>query len=229
MAERLEFQNSIGQRAFGYVAVPAGGSGPGVLVIQEWWGLIPQIERTCDRLAEAGFVALAPDLYGGLEVPLDEPDEAAKAMMALEIPRAAADLSGALDVLAERSSSERYGVIGFCMGGGLALMLAAQQPDRVGAVIPCYGVFAWGEGKAEPADIQAAVQIHCAGEDTAFTPAAAEELAGALSASGHSVELHLYPRCDHAFFNEDRPEVFDEDAAGLLFERSVAFLHDHLD
>ena len=228
MAERLQFENALGQRAFGYLATPTSGSGPGVLVIQEWWGLVPQIERTCDRLAEAGFVALAPDLYGGLEVPLGEPDEAAKAMMALQIPQATADLAGALDVLAERSTSERFGVIGFCMGGGLALMLAAREPDKVAAVVPCYGVYAWEEGKAAPKDIKAAVQIHCAGKDDFFPPGAAEELAGALGGRGRTVELHLYPDCDHAFFNEDRPEVYNEVAATALFERAVGFLHANL-
>ncbi len=228
MAERIEFENAQGQRAFGYLATPPSGSGPGVLVIQEWWGLIPQIERTADRLAAAGFVALAPDLYGGLEVPLSEPDEAAKAMMELEIPRAAADLEGAVDVLAERSSSERVGVLGFCMGGGLALMLATVLPDRIGAVVPCYGVHVWNEGQADPSRIEAAVQIHCAGKDDYFTPADAEALAGALGAQDKSVELHLYPECHHAFFNEDRPEVYDAEAAAQLFDRAVTFLHRHL-
>jgi carboxymethylenebutenolidase len=148
--------------------------------------------------------------------------------MELEIPRAAAELSGAVDVLAGRSSGEQVGVIGFCMGGGLALMLATLRPDRVGAVVPCYGVHAWDEGKADPDLIEAAVQIHCAGLDDYFTPADAEALVGALGARERAVELHLYPEQHHAFFNEERPEVYDEAAAELLFSRAVGFLHDQL-
>lgn len=228
MARRIEFQTAEGHRAFGYLATPPSGTGPGVVVIQEWWGLIPQIERTADRLAEAGFVALAPDLYGGIEVPLDEPDDAAKAMMELEIPSAAADLSGAIDALLAHSSGDAVGVIGFCMGGGLALMLATLRPDAVAAVISCYGVHAWDEGKADPAAIAAAVQIHCAGRDDFFTPADAEALAGALGSRGQNVELHVYANQAHAFFNEDRPEVYDQAAGELLFTRAVGFLSAHL-
>jgi carboxymethylenebutenolidase len=197
-------------------------------VIPEWWGLIPQVEHTCDRLAEAGFFALAPDLFGGEEVPLSEPDEAAKAMMALEIPRAAADLSGALDALKARSATRSTGVLGFCMGGGLALMLSATRPDAVGAVVSCYGVHPWAEGAPDLSAIEAAVQVHCAGRDDFFSVEAAEQLVGTLAALGNEVELHVYPERDHAFFNEDRPEVYDADDAGLLFDRTVSFLHAHL-
>ena len=227
MGERIEFTDAAGRSVGGYVAMPAAGSGPGVVVIQEWWGLIDQITRTCDRLAEAGFVALAPDLYDGRSVPLDEPDEAAKAMMALKLEQATADMAGAVEVLKERTGQHEVGVLGFCMGGGLALMLAARRAD-VAAVVPCYGVHPWAEAHPDYADMAAAVQIHCAGKDDFFTPAVAEQLVGELSALGKDVELHLYPECDHAFFNEDRPEVYDAQAAELLFERATAFLHQRL-
>ena len=121
MGEIIEFPSNAG-RASGYLAVPSGGaqSGPGVIVLQEWWGLVAQIKRTCDRFAEAGFLALAPDLYHGTTVPLTEPDEAGKQMMALRMDDAAKDLSGAVDDVRRRTGRDKVGVIGFCMGGGLA-------------------------------------------------------------------------------------------------------------
>lgn len=228
MGEMIEFNDHDGEPVRGYLAMPPGGSGPGVIVIQEWWGVVDQIEATCDRFAEAGFVALAPDLYDGVVVPLHEPDEAAKEMMSLEMDVAANDLSGAVDALLERSSGTTVGVIGFCMGGGLALVLGTLRPDAVAAVIPCYGVHPWEASKPDYAKTTAATQIHCAALDSSFTPDDAERLVGTLAGLGHEVELHLYPGCDHAFFNEDRPEVFDEDAASSLFERAVTFLRDHL-
>src|ERR1019366_3296492 len=137
MGERIEFPSN-GSHGHGYLAVPSGGSEGtiAVLVIQEWWGLIDQIERTCDRFAGVGFTALAPDLYHGKAVPVTEPDEAAKLMMALQLEGAAKDLSGAVDELLRRTAASSVGVVGFCMGGGLALVLACQRPDAVAAVVP---------------------------------------------------------------------------------------------
>src|SRR5438552_5825365 len=121
MGEMVEFPSN-GTSAEGYLATPAGGSGPGVVVIQEWWGLVPHIKDVADRFAAAGFVALAPDLYHGEST--TEPDEAGKKMMAMNIEKAAKDMSGAVDAVAERSSNAaKIGVVGFCMGGGLALLL----------------------------------------------------------------------------------------------------------
>ena len=140
MGEIIEFPSNGGADQ-GYLAVPASGSGPGVVVIQEWWGLVDHIKDVCDRFAEAGFVALAPDLYHGRST--TEPDEAAKAMMALRMEQAARDMSGAVDEVQRRSSGNAVGVIGFCMGGGLALVLATQRPDAVKAVVPCYGLIPW--------------------------------------------------------------------------------------
>src|ERR1700674_1670132 len=115
MGEMINFPTN-GSEGQGYLAVPPSGEGPGVIVIQEWWGLVPHIEDVCDRFAAAGFVALAPDLYRGRKV--TEPDEAGKEMMALQLDRAAKDMSGAVDEVARRSSALKGGVGGFCMGGG---------------------------------------------------------------------------------------------------------------
>ncbi len=230
MGDRIEFQSNQ-TTVSGYLAVPAGGSTdtPGVLVLQEWWGVIDQITRTCDRLAEAGFTALAPDLYQGKEVPLTEPDEAAKEMMALEMGRAADDLSGAVDELLRRTGRGSIGALGFCMGGGLALVLACQRPDAVAVVVPAYGVIPWPDARPDYPAMTAAVLGHVAELDGAFTPESASALEAELIALGRDVTFYVYPGVDHAFFNEDRPDVYDAAAAELLWGRTVAFLHAQLD
>src|SRR5688572_6967255 len=120
MGEIVEFPSN-GASGQGYLATPSSGECPGVLVIQEWWGLVPHIKDICDRYAAEGFLALAPDLYHGEST--DEPDEAGKLMMALNLEKAAKDMSGAVDLLSQRASGNGVGVTGFCMGGGLALLL----------------------------------------------------------------------------------------------------------
>jgi carboxymethylenebutenolidase len=227
MGTTIEFPTASGAKAQGYLADGGEGS-PGAIVIQEWWGVVPQIEATCDRFAGAGITALAPDLYGGRKVPVTEPDEAAKAMMRLKVPVAAADLSGAVDELAARTGRPKVGVVGYCMGGGLALMLAANRPDAVAAAVPCYGVFPWAEGQPDYSTMTAATQIHCASLDASFPPSAAESLAGTLRGLGLEVDVHVYEGVNHAFANEDRPEVYDAAAATLMFSRTVAFFTSHL-
>jgi len=229
MGERIEFPSN-GNTAGGYLAIPeVGADGTiGVLVIQEWWGLVDQITRTCDRFADAGFTALAPDLYKGTAVPLTEPDEAAKQMMALEMDGAAKDLSGAVDEVLRRTGGSSVGVVGFCMGGGLALVLACQRPDAVAAVVPAYGVIPWPDAQPDYSAMRAVVEGHVAELDGSFSPAAADALAETLTALGKKASFHLYPGVDHAFFNEDRPEAYDAAAAALLWERTVAFLRSQL-
>ncbi len=229
MGQRIEFPSN-GSHAGGYLATPTGGGegSIGVLVIQEWWGLVDQIKRTCDRFAAAGFTALAPDLYHGTAVPLTEPDEAAKQMMALEMGQAATELSGAVDELLRRTGRPSIGVVGFCMGGGLALVLACQRPDAVAAVVPAYGVIPWPDARPDYSKMQAVVEGHVAELDGSFSPAAADELVDELTALGKTASFHLYPGVDHAFFNDDRPDVYDADAAGLLWDRTVAFLRSRL-
>ncbi len=224
MGERIEFTggDTTGE---GYLATPEGG-GPGLIVIQEWWGLVPHIERVCDRFAGAGFVVLAPDLYRGKTT--TEPDEAAKAMMALRLDAAALDMSAAVDELARRSTGPGVGVIGFCMGGGLALLLACNRPDAVRAVVACYGVIPWPDAQPDYAAMSAAALIHCAAEDASFPPETAVDLGHQLKALGKEAEVIVHPGADHAFFNDDRPEVHHPQAAERLWETSVAFLLNHL-
>jgi len=225
MGEMIEFKSN-GATAPGYLALPEGGTGPGIVVIQEWWGLVPHIKDVCDRFAAAGFVALAPDLYHGAST--TEPDEAGKAMMAMQLDQAALDMSGAVDEVTRRGGSDKVGVIGFCMGGGLALVLATKRPDKVAAVVPCYGIIPWAEAQPDYSAMTAAVLGHYAEKDDFFTPAAAEELATTLRGLGKEVEIHIYPGVDHAFFNDTRPEVYDAAASSLLWDRSVAFFRANL-
>jgi carboxymethylenebutenolidase len=198
-----------------------------VLVIQEWWGLVPQIKGVCDRLAEEGFVALAPDLYHGKEVPNSEPDEAAKEMMALNIAKAAKDLSGAIDELVRRSTGDQVGVVGFCMGGGLALVVATQRPDAINAVVPFYGVIPWPDAKPDYSAVNAPVLGHFAELDSFFTPDLARALESELRELGKEIVIHIYDGVDHAFFNETRPEVYNADTSAAAWQRTLTFLSDH--
>jgi carboxymethylenebutenolidase len=218
---------SNGGQAHGYLSVPDGGSGPGVIVIQEWWGLDDHIADICDRLAGEGFVALAPDLFGGRVA--HDSDEAGQMMQQLPAEQAARDLGGAVDYVLGLDSvtSDKVGTVGFCMGGGFVLMLAAQQGDKVGAAVPFYGV---GQGVPDSyAGITAPVQGHY-GELDAFYPvddARAQE-AQMRRETQSTVEFFYYP-AGHAFHNDkDRLGTFDADSARLAWTRTVEFLHQHL-
>lgn len=216
----IEFPSN-GATGQGYLALPPSGSGPGVVVIQEWWGLVPHIKDVADRFAAAGFVALAPDLYHGRTA--SEPDEAGKEMMALRMDQASKDMSGAVDEVVRRSSGSGVGVIGFCMGGGLALVLATKRPDAVKAVVPCYGLIPWPDAQPDYAAMTASVLGHYGDQDEFFTPQGAQELGEQLRGLGKEVEIVIHPGAQHAFFNDTRPEVYDAEAARLVWESSVDF------
>ncbi|HEX2901977.1 MAG TPA: dienelactone hydrolase family protein [Jatrophihabitans sp.] len=225
-AQNTTFASNGGQ-AHGYLALPPSGQGPGVIVIQEWWGLTDHIVDVTNRLAAEGFVALAPDLYGGRTT--HDSDEAGQMMMSLPVEQAAKDLSGAVDFLLDHEAvtSSQVGAIGFCMGGGFVLMLAAQQGDRIGAAVPFYGV-----GPAVPqsyAGITAAVQGHYA-ENDGFYPvedARAQEQQ-IRDESGAEVTFFYYP-AGHAFHNDkDLMGTYDEENATLAWRRAVEFLHTKL-
>lgn len=223
MGEIVQFPSN-GTTGSGYLAAPEQGAGPGLIVIQEWWGLVPHITEVCDRFAAEGFTALAPDLYHGETA--SEPDEAGKAMMAMDLARAGRDLSGAVDHLlgSDRVRGEGVGVTGFCMGGGLALVLATQRPDAVRVCVPWYGVIPWPEAQPDWSALQATVRGHYAELDGFFTPEKVAELQSQLEALGKDVELTVYPGVDHAFFNDTRPEVYDAAAAELAWTRTLETL-----
>ena len=214
-----------GYSTAGYLAVPPSGSGPGILVIQEWWGLVEHIMHLCDRFAAEGFVALAPDLYHG--VATKSPDEAGKLFMALSIARAAADLRGAADSMLERPqvASKKVGAVGFCMGGQLALYAGAEFPDRIGAVVDFYGIHP--KVRIEPSRIRVPVLAHFAERDNSVKVADARALVAAIEAAGGSIEAHFYP-AGHAFFNDSRPTVYDRGCSEVAWERTLEFLRKHL-
>lgn len=218
MGETIEFASN-GSTCQGYLAAPDGG-GPGIVVIQEWWGLDDHIKDVCDRFATEGYAAVAPDLYGGNAA--SEPDEAGKLMMALNIERAAKDLSGAVDAANERGTGNGVGVIGFCMGGGLALYLSTSRPDLVKAVVPFYGVIPWESAQPDYSNLAGAVQGHYAADDGFLPVDQVKALEQQLDDLGKEAELFVYPDTDHAFFNDTR-EAYDRDAAQLAWERTLQF------
>jgi len=199
MAETVEFPSN-GSVASGYLVKPPAGSGPGVLVIQEWWGLDSGIKEMTDRLGAAGFVALAPDLYHGQLAAHDEMDKAAHLMQTMPPDRAGRDMSGAVDYLASHAAvtSDGIGVVGFCMGGMLAFIIAANRPDKVKALVPFYG---FPQGAMEPdwSRLTASVSGHMAEHDDFFPPAAARALEAKLQGMGKKVTLTVHPGTGHAF------------------------------
>jgi carboxymethylenebutenolidase len=212
---------SDGERTRGYLSLPAAGQGPGVVVIQEWWGLVDHIRAVCDRLAREGFVALAPDLYRGEST--GEPDAAGRLMMNLEIPRAARDLDAAVKALLDHEAvnGPKVGALGFCMGGQLALYAATRNP-RVGAVVDFYGIHP--NVSLDLGRIQAAVLGVFAERDTFVTPEAAGELERDLREAGVRCEFIVYPGVDHAFMNDTRPDVHDPETAARAWGETLAFL-----
>ncbi|MCU1594425.1 MAG: carboxymethylenebutenolidase [Frankiales bacterium] len=211
-----------GSTAHGYLATPESGTGPGVIVIQEWWGLTDHIASVADRLAAEGFVALAPDLYGGRTT--HDADEAGSMMMSLPVEDAARDLAGAVDFLLTKSTGDKVGAIGFCMGGGFVLSLAAQQGDKIGAAVPFYGV-----GPAVPSTYEgltAPVQGHYAEQDGFYPVDQAREQEKQIAAeSGAPVEFFYYD-AGHAFHNDENlVGTYSPENAALAWSRAVAFLH----
>jgi carboxymethylenebutenolidase len=221
MIERVSFTSRDGDPVPGALAAPAGDDRvPGLVVIQEWWGLNEQIQRTCERFAAEGFLAVAPDLYRG-KVTTDA-DEASHWMGALDWGRALADLAGAVTYLRDHPrSTGKVAVTGFCMGGALALASACQLPG-LAAVVPFYGV----PGEADWAKVEAPIQAHFARIDDWATPEKAEAIQRAVTGHGGAMELHLY-EAQHAFMNEARPEVHAPEAARQAWQRTVAFLRAH--
>lgn len=211
----------------GLIAIPESGSGPGVVVIQEWWGLVPHIEDVTRRVADAGFVALAIDFYRGTET--TEPDEAEKLMMGLQVSRAAADIAAGAAYLVDRPEvmGARVGTIGFCMGGGLSL-LAPTVSDHVVAAVAFYPAMPWPDYAPDWVHYAGkAALIHKAESDEGWAGPRIAEYADAIAAAGGHVTIHDYPGSVHAFFNDDRPEVFQEWNAQSAWNRSLAFLREH--
>jgi carboxymethylenebutenolidase len=222
--QMIEFPAN-GRTTPGYLSLPDSGKGPGVIVIQEWWGLVPHIKTVADRLAKEGYVALAPDLYHGKAT--TSPDEAGKLMMALRIDEAEKDLRGAVQYLInhEAATTDKVGSVGFCMGGALSLYAACKN-RQIAACVDFYG----GHPNVKPdlADLQGAFLGLFAGNDSFVTPDDARKLEQTLKELGKDAEIHIYANTEHAFFNDDRPQVYDQAAAQDAWRRVLEFYRKHL-
>jgi carboxymethylenebutenolidase len=207
----------------GYLALPDSGSGPGVLVIQEWWGLVPHIRTVVERLAAAGFVAMAVDHYRGVET--SEPDEAKKLMMGMQIAGVAADLAAGADYLLSREdvTGDSVGSIGFCMGGGLSLLAPTIGP--ISSAIAFYPAMPWPDYHPDWQQYAGkAALIHKAESDEPHAGPRIAECADAIRTAGGEISILDYPGSEHAFFNDDRPEVFHAEHAQMAWQRSIDFL-----
>jgi carboxymethylenebutenolidase len=227
MGETVEFPSNSGH-ATGYLALPAGGRGPGVIVIQEWWGIDDHITDVCDRFAEAGFVALAPDLYHGQTT--TEPNEATKLLMAMELDTAGREMVSAGRWLAasERTAGDRVGVVGFCVGGGLALYAASLSSVFAAAVAFYQGFRVVESAHPDYANIEGAVLLHWAGHDHGYDRDSAAQFEEQLRSAGIDVQGHWYDEAGHAFFNDDRLEVYNAESARLAWDRTLWFFRKHL-
>jgi carboxymethylenebutenolidase len=223
MAGRMVEFPSNGHTTTGYLATPASGKGTGVLVLQEWWGLVGHIKNVCDRFAAEGFSALAPDMYHGKTA--SEPDEAGKLFMALNIGEAEKDLRGACSFLAQHSSSTKIGAVGFCMGGQLALFAATLNPG-VGACVNFYGIHP--NVTPDYGKLSGPVLGLFAEKDQFVNPSVARQVDADIKARGKQSEIQIYPGVDHGFFNDDRADVYDKKAADDAWRRTLAHFRGHI-
>ena len=226
----IEFRTNGGTpsegSASGYLSLPAAKRGPGVLVLQEWWGLVDHIKDVADRFAAAGYVALAPDLYRGEQS--TSPTEAQRLLMALDIADTARMLRGGAEFLLAHDAvfPKRVGAVGFCMGGHLALYAATAHPDVIGAVVDFYGIF----NPSVPVDLsalKAPVLAHFGRTDKSVPPEKADALMASIKSTGARCDAYQY-EAGHAFFNDARPQVYDEASAKLAWQRTLAFFRETL-
>jgi carboxymethylenebutenolidase len=211
-----------GRAVNGHLALPPDGSGPGLLVLHAWWGLNPFFQQLCDRLAEQGFVVLAPDMHEG-QVATTR-DEAQALVNASDEQRVGDIAMAGRDFLRAHAAvrGERIGVIGFSFGAAWAMVVAAKDPDQVGATVLFYGTY--------PIDFSAVtskVLGHFSPEDEWEPYDQIQAWERDLKASGVDVTFHFYPGTKHWFVEEDRPE-YDAAAARLAWERTFAFLRENL-
>lgn len=224
MGQRVTFPSN-GHECQGYFAASQSGKGPAVVVIQEWWGLVPHIEDLVDRFASEGFTAIAPDLYHGKTT--KSPDDAGKMLMELDVDRAAKEIGGAAAYLLSRpeTSSQKFGVVGFCMGGALAQHTATHNPN-VGAAVSFYGGFKKVELKWE--NLHAPLLLIFGENDKGVPADSGRALGEKLGEMGKQVEVVVYPNADHAFFNDTRPEVYNPEAAQNAWKRTIELFRSNL-
>ncbi len=219
---------SNGGTAHGYLATPESGSGPGVIVIQEWWGLTTHIKDVTDRLAAAGYVALAPDLYGGATT--HDSDEAGELMQKLPVEQAAKDLAGAVDFLLDHEAvtGDKVGSVGFCMGGGFVITMAAQLGDKIAVAVPFYGIV---QDEPDFSNLTAKLVGHFGTDDQMIGMddlKALENKVKENSPAGDRAEFHVY-EAGHAFFNDENlMGTYDPEKAQLAWQRTLDALSSEL-
>jgi carboxymethylenebutenolidase len=223
MSSPITFTAQDGSKVSGEIALPAGeGKAPGLVLVQEWWGLNDHIRDLADRFAAAGFVTLAPDLYHGKST--KDPGEAMTLMQALDGKQALADIAAATQhLLGHERVNGKIGITGFCMGGAYAFTAATRIPE-ISAAVPFYGIPPAGRAdytKAKP------ILAHFAKRDEWATAAGAEAIKAEVEAAGGSMILHVYD-ADHAFMNDTRPDVYSAESAKLAWDRTITFLHQQL-
>ena len=223
MGSHITFKRPDGKEAKGYLANAARGNAPGVVVIQEWWGLSQNIKALTDRFALAGFDALAPDLYNGVLVPYHDTDEANKQMGSLDFMDATTQtVRGAAQYLARNGA--KVGLTGFCLGGAVTV-IGSTRISELSAAVAFYGIPP--EQAAKPADVKIPLQGHFANRDDWCTPQVVDAFEKGLKAAGKTAEFFRYD-ADHAFVNEERAAVHDREAAELAWGRATDFFKKHL-
>ena len=223
MGTAITFKRPDGKEAKGYLANAARSNAPGVVVIQEWWGLSDNIKGLTDRFALAGFDALAPDLYNGVLVPYHDMEAANKEMGSLNfIDATEQTVRGAVQYL--KRNGARVGLTGFCLGGAVTIIGSARIPE-LSAGVCFYGIPP--EQAAKPSDVKIPLQCHFANKDDWCTPQLVDGFEKALKAAGKDAEFFRYD-AEHAFVNEQRAAVHDRQAAELAWGRATDFFRKHL-
>lgn len=224
MGSNITFKRPDGKDASGYLAKAARANAPGIVVIQEWWGLQSQITGICDRLAASGYTALAPDLYAGTAIPYHDKEAAAREMNSLNFLDAT-DQTVRGAALYLKQAGVKVGLTGFCMGGAVTVLGACRIPE-LSAAIPFYGLPP-GE-VAKPSDVKVTLQGHFAKNDDWCNAEVVAAFAAGLKKAGKDAEIFSYD-ASHAFMNEQRQEVHDKPSAELAWSRMLAFLNKHLE
>jgi carboxymethylenebutenolidase len=227
--QMIEFDTQ-GAPATGYLATPdaaEGATGPGVVVLHAWWGLTEPFRQVCDRLAAAGFMALAPDLYRGKTTAVVEEAEALGAALDQDAERWRGDIAGALRFLRQHGASGAadgrggFGLLGFSLGGAYALDMSVQRADEIAAVVIFYDTYPGLDYRRA----QAAYLCHFAEDDT-FVPAEkVAQMERELQAAGRPATIYTYPGTKHWFFEANRPDAYNAAAAALAWERTITFLN----
>jgi carboxymethylenebutenolidase len=223
VGEMVSFPSN-GGTCDGYLATPGSGKGPGVIVIQEWWGLVDHIRDVAERFAAEGFVALAPDFYHGAKT--DEPDEAMRLLMGMAMDQAAKDIQGSARYLDSRDevSSEGVGVVGFCMGGSLALWSGALA-DEVKVAVGFYPGVPWENMSPTWGNYaNKSAMIHASEDDGTSKADGIQTAVQGIETAGGTVEVYDYPGSHHAFFNNERPEVHDSAHSEVAWRRTLDLL-----